>query len=319
MPTSHATRLQMTLSIFIPDFERRYAAAGRPRLPALERMLARSRKLESRSSAEFLAPFFGLEPPQLAPAPFMHLADGGDMDEACWFRAGFVHLAPDRDQLVLMPESLLQVTQEETAALTAAFNVMYGAEGWKLEVGSRGRTYLRCPKLLDAATHEPEAIAGQPVLEYMPTGSDAVKLKQLMNEIQMLFHTHAVNAVREEAGQPLINSLWLWGGGVLPKSSAAQAPTKIMSDFPLLQGLALWAGIKADAPAMSAIASDCLVELATDDMTVLERDWFATLLAQLKSGRLQKLSLYLGGFGILEIDSAAARRFWRRARPLGVP
>lgn len=308
----------MTLTVFILDFKRRYVAAGRPRLPALERMLARGRKLEPRSPAEFLAPLFGLEPRRLAPAPFMRLGDGGSGDEACWFAAGFVHLAPDRDQLVLMPESLLTVTGEEAGALAAAVNALYGPEGWKLELTRRGRAYLRCPKFLDAVTHEPEGIAGQPVLEHMPAGADAVQLKQLMNEIQMLFHTHAVNTAREESGQPLINSLWLWGGGVLPKSGAAQAPTKIMSDFSLLQGLALWAGIKADAPAMSAIASDCLVELAADDVTTLERDWFASLLAQLKSGRLQKLNLYLGGFGILEIDSAAARRFWRRARPLVV-
>lgn len=309
----------MTLTVFIPDFERRYAAAGRPRLPALERMLARGRKLEPRSPAEFLAPLFGLEPRRLAPGPFMRLGDGGSADGACWFSAGFVHLAPDRDQLILMPESLLQLTQEEAGALAAAFNAMYGAEGWKLELTRRGRAYLRCPKSLDAVTHDPETVAGQPVLEHMPAGADAVQLKQLMNEIQMLFHTHAVNTAREESGQPLINSLWLWGGGLLPEAASARAPKQVLSDLPLLQGLALWAGIEAIAPALGATGPDCLLGLAADDVASLGRDWFAPLFARLKSGKLQRLDLYLGGLGNFESSSAAARRFWRRARPLAAP
>ena len=309
----------MTLTVFIPDFERCYSAAGSPRLPALERMLARGRKLEPRSPAEFLAPLFGLEPRQLVPAPFMRLADGGNADGACWFSAGFVHLAPDRDQLVLMPESLLQVRSEEAASLAAAFNAMYGAEGWKLELMDQARAYLRCPEPVDAATHEPETIAGQPVFEHMPIGAGAVKLRQLMNEIQMLFHTHAVNTTREEAGQPLINSLWLWGGGLLPKPGELHASVKVMSDLPLARGLAMWAGVKPEAPAIDEVQPDHLVALEAVDVVSLESDWFAPLFAQLKSGKFKELSVYLGGAGIFELDSTAARRFWRRTRPLVVP
>lgn len=306
----------MTLTVFIPDFRRRFEAAGQPRLPALERMLARGESVGSRLPAESLAPFFGLEPRQLAPAPFMHLADGGSADGDYRLSAGFVHLAPDRDRLVLMPESVLQASDEERTALAAAFNAMYSAEGWKLEVNSQGRAYLRCPKPLDTVTHEPEAIAGQPVLEYMPAGADAVTLKQLMNEIQMLFHTHGVNVAREEAGRPLINSLWLWGGGTLPKRGVPHASVKVMSDLPLARGLAVWAGIKPEAPAIHEVRPDHLVALEAADVVSLERDWFAPLFAQLKSGKLKKLSVYLGGVGIFELDSAAARRFWRRARPM---
>ncbi len=175
-----------------------------------------------------LAPLFGLKCGDFPLAPFARLGDGGSADREYWLAASFVHLAPDRDQLVLMPGSMLQIGVEETAALATAFNDMYGAEGWKLEVYSQGRAYLRCPKRLDVVTHDPEAIAGQPVLEYMPVGVDATRLKQLMNEIQMLFHTHPVNVAREEAAQPLINSLWRWGGGVLPNTAALQAPAMIM-------------------------------------------------------------------------------------------
>src|SRR5579863_7481424 len=98
MPTSQRQSVPMPCSVFIPDFKRRFVAAGEPRLPALERMVARATRREAPSAAEFLAPLFGLLPQQLVPAPFMHLADSGQGDGAYRLCAAFVHLAADRDQ-----------------------------------------------------------------------------------------------------------------------------------------------------------------------------------------------------------------------------
>ena len=111
----------MALSIFIQDFRRDFQRAGHPRLPALERMAARgiSKRV---SPAEFLAPRFGLEPGELKPAPFMHLGDTGTRDGEYRLCADFVHLAPDRDQLVLMPAALLDVCRHELESLAAALD-----------------------------------------------------------------------------------------------------------------------------------------------------------------------------------------------------
>ena len=309
----------MAFTVFIPDFQRSFEAAGRPRLPALERMVARGVAVKAPAPTEFLAPLFGLEPSQLMPAPFMRLADGGGADGDYRLCAGFVHLAPDRDQLVLMPESLLEATSDEIAALAAAFNALYGAEGWELELAREGRAYLRCPRLLEVVTHEPAVAAGQAVLDYMPTGPDAVRLKQLMNETQMLFHAHGVNSAREDAGRPLINSLWLWGGGVLPKADEVTAPQSIMSELPLVHGLALWAGHTPEPLGIPSDEQETLLALAATDPSALEKAWFAPLFAQLKSGKLKRLRLYLGGFGLLALDVGTARRFWRLPRPLAAP
>lgn len=304
----------MPSSLFIPDFKRRFVAAGEPRLPALERMVARAVRHEAPSAAEFLAPLFGLQPGQLAPAPFMHLADSGQADDAYRLCAGFVHLAADRDQLVLMPQALLEATAEEQAALAVAFDGLYGAEGWKLELTAQGRAYLRCPRSLDVVTTEPGVVAGLAVLEHMPAGGDASTLKQLMNESQMLFHTHPVNRSREDAGRPLINSLWLWGGGSLPMTPPACKPQRVGGDLPLVRGLALWSGSIAGAP--GALADGALLGSASMDPMTMERDWFAPLFAALKAGAIKGLDLYLGEMGLFKLDPAAARRFWRRSRPL---
>lgn len=305
----------MALSIFIPDFRHRFEAAGRPRLPALERMVARG-GAKRLAPAEFLAPRFGLEAGSLAPAPFMYLGDTGTRDGEYRLCADFVHLAPDRDQLVLMPAGLLDATLQELDSLAAGFAALYGGDGWNLEVTAGGRGYLRAPRPLDLATWEPETAAGRAVMDYMPTGEDAPMLRRLVNESQMLFHTDPVNRAREEAGRPLINSLWLWGGGVLPGEPAAKSPARVLGGSPLLRGLALWAGRKPGAATLQAADEDTLLSLEAGDLAALERDWFAPLYKQLKSGRLKRLELYLGGFGLHELDSAAARRFWRRPKPL---
>ena len=307
----------MAVTLFIPDFKHRFVAAGGPRLPALERLVARAARHETPSVPEFLAPLFGLEPRQLAAAPFMHLADSGVPDGGYRMCADFVHLAPDRDQLVLMPQELLQATPEELTALTAAFNALYSAEGWKLEC-IQGRAYLRCPRSLDVVTTEPAAVAGQAVLGHMPSGADAALLKQLMNESQMLFHTQAVNRAREDADRPLINSLWLWGGGALPATASTRKPRRVTGDLPLLRGLAAWSGMAADTEGSAGPGDDVVLGSASMDIAAMERDWFAPALAALKRGNLTGLALYLGGMGSFSADPAAARRFWRRPRALVV-
>ena len=306
----------MAVTLFIPDFRQRFEAAGQPRLPYLERLVARAVQRPAPSEMEFLAPIFGLEPDRFAPGPFMYLADSGTADDAYRFCADFVHLAPDRDQLVLMPQPLLQALPEELRALAAAFDSLYGAEGWKLELMASGRAYLHSPRPLDVTTSRPDAVAGQAVLDHMPRGEDAVQLKQLMNETQMLFHTHAVNRAREDAGRPLINSLWPWGGGSLPaRVSASPSPT-VAGDLPLLHGIALWAGSEPEAVIPPAAAGECVLGSASMDPGAMERDWFAPLLARLKCRDVEELVLYLGGMGLFTLDSGAAKRFWRRPRPL---
>lgn len=306
----------MSCTLFIPDFPRAFAAAGRPRLPGLERILTRATRLPDVDAMAFLAPLFGLEAPTLAVAPFTRLADGEEPDTEFWLRADPVHLAPDRDQLVMLPAAVLEATQKELDALVSAFNAHYGAEGWQLVMRHPAYGHLRSPHVLDAVTHDPGSLAGRPVLESMPAGPGAAELKRLMNEVQMLFHTHPVNRAREEAGKPLINSLWLWGGGTLP-AFGGEAPTLVVSDLPLVRGLALWAGRAPVLPvAADSLEVDSLAALAADDVQVLERRWFALLFQQVQSGQRGVLTLHLGSMGIYRLDKSSAWRFWRRPRPL---
>ena len=308
----------MPATLIVSGFLRAYQAAGRPRLPKLERMLARATRGEPRHTHDVLAALFGVNATAIQPGPFMRLADGGQRDDRWWLRADPVHLAPDRDQLVLMPSSVLEARQDELQALAKSFDGTYGAEGWHLEFPQQDRGYLRAPRALDVLTHDPEPFVGGPVLAAMPTGADSQPLKQLMNETQMLFHTHAVNAAREEANRPAINSLWCWGGGQLP-SKTATAPNRIFGSLPLIVGMARWADKEIRPPNRNTNweEGDLFVLGEKNDPRSLDRDWFGPLLADIQEGRLSGLHLHLEDLGDFELDTAASLRFWRRGRPLG--
>jgi hypothetical protein len=307
----------MSTTLLIPGFLRAHQAAGRPRLPKLEQMLARATERETRHTDACLGALFGLPAADVQPGSFMRLGDGGQRDEGYWLRADPVHLAPDRDQLVLMPSDILEVQHAEVQALAEAFGSTYEAEGWRLEFPQVSRGYLRAPEALDAVTHDPEPFVGGPVLAAMPSGPDGTRLKQLMNETQMLFHTHAVNSTREEVGRPAINSLWLWGGGRLPAVTGT-APRRIITDLPLLRGLAAWAGQPVVEPSTAAqVLANDLIGLSVTDMDTLERDWFGPLLKLMKGGALDVLDIHLEGLGDFTLGPGAARRFWRLGRSLG--
>lgn len=279
-------------------------------------MLARATQREPRHTHDCLAPLFGLAAADIQPGPFMHLGDGGQRDEAYWLRADPVHLAPDRDQLVLMPPEILAAQHAELEALAAAFDATYGGEGWRLEFSAGCRGYLRAPQPLDVVTHDPAPFVGGPVLAAMPGGPDGTRLKQLMNETQMLFHVHAVNRAREEAGLAAINSLWPFGGGRLP-AATGRAPPRIVSGLPLLRGLGWWAGTPVVEPATAAeVAAGDLIGLAAGDMDALEREWFGPLFKVVKSGALGVLDIHLEGLGDFTLGPADTRRFWRRPGPV---
>lgn len=311
----------MPLTLVIPDLSRLAAAA--PRLPALETLLARAQRRPAPDVGLYgvLAQAFGLPGNGLPVAALTRLADSGARDAACWLRADPVHLVADRDQLVMLPLAALEVRAEEAQALTATFNAMYPDGDFRLEAPLPSRWYLRAPMNLDCMTHDPARIAGGAVFDYMPSGADAPRLKQLMNEMQMLFHEHPVNLAREAAGKPLINTAWLWGGGVLPEA-AARCP-RVMTNLPLVRGLALFSGSAcvawpSEPDALFADASALLAPSAEDVAALTEIELRAArpLLRGLRRGLLRALDIYPGGTMLYQVTRWQLRRFWRRRRPL---
>ena len=150
----------------------------------------------------------------------------------------------------------------------------------------------------------------------------------------MLFHAHPVNRAREAVGRPLINSLWLWGGGN-PLTAVASDWQQVWCDDPALRGLAWLNGIRSAEPPMDArtwqnevvdgqhlLHWDALrraaaygdVEGWLTQTDYLEQAWFTPLLQALRQGCLRELRLYPDDGWMYRVTRRDLWCFWRRFR-----
>ena len=298
--------------------------------PALETLLARgARSRQAPQSYEAtLCDAAGLPPD----APYAALRRLGEADAVrgtetagrLWLNADPVHLRFLQERLVLADPGQLDIRDDEAHALLAELNLHLGSSG-RFHFGAAGRWYLEVldPALCAEISPPPlSAVAGRSIERLLPPAGEARRLRRLFNEVQMLLHSHPVNAQREESGRMVINSLWLWGGGALPTApdhGDSQADDEnarsglpetgfdsIWSHDPLARGLARAAGVPARAQPETAAAllahaapdghalvvlDDLLAavqyesgEAYRDTLSRLENDWFAPLLAALQRG-----------------------------------
>lgn len=111
-------------------------------------------------------------------------------------------------------------------------------------------------------------------------------------------------------GKPPINSLWFWGGGVLPH--AVTSPHRqVRSRDSLLRSLALAAG--ADAQGEQRV--DALVDLRhLRSLEQFSADAVAPLLAAIARGELDRLVLDFQDGKTLTLQRTQRWRFWRKPR-----
>lgn len=294
------------------------------RLPALETMLARGDRhcTQTASLQQRLLQLAGLtstEDQELPLGPLCALGDGLAAGEGYWLCAEPVHLVADQDKVYLAARAAtLAIAETEAAALIAEFNTLYRDDGWQLFAPQPTRWYLRLPQSLQVCTAPPDGAVGCDVWLSRPQGRDGLRLQAALNEIQMLFHASAVNVRRRDSGLPTVNSLWLWGGAELP---AVTVPWRLVQgDDCLLRGIAACASIRSggvrDAGALLRETGDSLILLA-GEAAQLEADWFAPLLAAVRRGELDALEIHLDNCACsYRLDRRAARRWWRRRRPV---
>jgi len=274
--------------------------AARPagRLPALELLLARGRcsSSESRHLAAWLGQAFALGEGPLPAGALTAAGAGEEIDEQCWARLDPVHLRLMRDRLILLPGAALRITAEEAAALADALNAHFAGR-LALRVAEPARWAARLGDALEATAECPLELAGRDVDLCLPGGRDAKRAHQLLNEAQMVLHSHPVNEAREARGEAAINSLWLWGTGRKPAAHETR-----------------WHCVVADDPLALGEAGEVEETLAR-----LERDWFAPLLGALRSGRIGMVSCHIpDGPECVAFETIRGdlRRFWRRPKAL---
>ena len=301
-------------------------------------LLARGRRTSVKAGnlEDWLCRSFGIDEGSSIPAGALTAhAHGLNPGPDLWLRADPIHLRAGRDHVLLMPNQAFSITAPEAEGLAAALTPWLAGkfalhavrpDQWCLRIEGQGQS--------EASAKPPIDLAGANIDPHLPPKH----WHPLLTELQMALYEHPANTAREERGEPVINSVWLWGAGRLP--AAASGPWQSVSaDDPVALGLGRLAGMRHRAPGAGAadwlerapeegrhlVVLDSLrgvralgdLDALAKRLQELESNWFAPLLAALKSGRIGMLTIHIPeAAASFETARGDLRRFWRRPRPL---
>lgn len=215
--------------------------------PALATLLARGRQQATayESTEELLCNCFGVARQTDWPlAAITYAFDDGRPGNDYWLRADPVHVRIHRDRLILVDE--LDISANEAQALCGALASHFG-EGLDPLPMQPDRWYLRCADDPRIRTTPLSQAQGQHIDPLLPLGPGAMHWRKLLNEAQMLLFEHPVNLAREARGLPSINSLWFWGGGILPSTPAAPCGIELYGRDFTARALAKFSGAQVHA------------------------------------------------------------------------
>lgn len=269
--------------------------------------------------------------PPIAPA----LLEGFNLppDKGFWFIAQPSHLHIARDHLVLTDHRQLYLSERESRDLFAAVLPLFREIGLELAYGDAKTWFIRADGWQDLQTATPDAACGRNIDIWLPKGGSELAWRKLQNEVQMHWHTDAVNAEREARGAKPINALWLWGGAAAPQPPMAMPYTDLFN----LPGWTQAYGASTRQSLLSATLPEILdakperglliidkligAALAGDwgtwlqELHQIENEWLAPAHAALKSGTLKEIRLVLSDNTRLvewRVTKASLRKFWTK-------
>ncbi len=303
-------------------FPRRAEFSERPRLPALELLIARSdRRPGPTSYAEALFEHFGITGRQPLPtASVCHLADShGQAESRYLLHADPIHLRPDQDRLLAFDFDREALAPGTAGPFVEAFNHHFADSGMELLAPHPTRWYLALTSEPRVRCHPLADILGRNIDPFLPNGADGMQWRGLLNEVQMLFHSLPANHERESRGLLPISGLWFSGGGYLPGEVAAKvAPAALRAidgtrkvDCPLAAGLARLAPSGAIEPlriehAAGRAALDANPGAWAEALKALDAQLPILMRAALRLDSCDGFSLHW--------SPGMRRRIWRRLR-----
>ncbi len=243
------------------------------------------------------------------------------------YRADPVHLRADGMQLRLFSGKHVAPNADEADKLIKELN-LYFPDCEFCRGRDASRWYIRFAEPLNFDARTPFQMHQQIIDDELPTGRDAKKIHTLLNEFQMMMHQSEVNQLREAAGKPVLNSVWIWGGGEQFASQAGHHIRLYGGDF-LTRALANQCGINSQATPYAIEEVDGLSDPyhkviflndPTESLTAeskpleldeLERNWCKPLVNTLKRGKLKQLQI-VDNYRRLEVSHLDVWKFWRK-------
>lgn len=270
----------------------------------------------------------GLTPVQDYPiAAIAASADGLKVGGAYWLRADPVHLVLQRDSFSLTEPCPLSVLRADADAMISSLNQHFEPDGLMFCLGESGAWYLRVEQKLQIKTSLPAMAIGQNVAHYMPQGTTANVWVSYLNEMQMLLHGHAANAARELAGDVVVNSVWLSGGGVMPAPLTTNSAANgcIVGSSAFYRGLAQHCGLMYQHVASSVEHTISQWETRSEIRMQLPQAWLGTeqtfqeLLQALQTKKITQLVINLACYEktlTATINPLDLYKFWRKSKPI---
>lgn len=243
-------------------------------------------------------------------------ATGRDLPKPAAMRADPVRLAVSPEVAAVMDPDELSLEQGEAEELAEALNrEVFRSLDAELVVLEPARWVLQLGEVPKVTTMPLEGWIGADAAGGLPWGTDQQSWHRLVNEIQMVLAEQPVNRARREAGQPEVNSLWLWGGGVMPHSGtsswhgvwgqadglaglAEQSGVPYCGAVTDFREVARQAGVAppqlvvADPPRAAGARGNLGVKV--DALEALDRQWLAALDSALESRSLEGAWVVLG-------------------------
>jgi hypothetical protein len=243
-----------------------------------------------------------------------------------WFILHPVHIHVARDHLVLGDRRQLSITEAEARALFETAEILFEEAGKPLTYGDAHTWFVRADAWDGLQTSTPDTACGHNIDIWMPKGKGDREWRKLQNDVHMHWHTHPINTEREQRGLKPINSLWLWGGATDSVPRLAANPYKQCWHLPdWLQRpgepAATIATVSAPQSQPGLLILDTLIETVLADdwpawlarVQQLEADWFAPLLAALKAGEIERITLLASNNCALSeftVTATSLRKFW---------
>lgn len=265
--------------------------------PALGRMLGRGDRIETGDDGRRaqLKRFVRMTPAHWSLAALSREQERGDAGAFAWLRADPVHVRPDINGARLLGwGDGLQLSMEESQAFVAALQPLFGDAGFALDATSPDRWYLRMePGMALPELRDPAEALGTDLGDDIDTTPQHRRWRTLESEVQVVLHNHPANQQRARRGLPPVNSVWRWGGGVLPQSVERIDGWTLASRDPSVRILAAASGGGDELPAAWTLPER---DIAFDLHRVVKPeavidDWLAPAAGALRQGKLRLLML----------------------------
>ncbi|MDH5551937.1 MAG: phosphoglycerate mutase [Nitrosomonas sp.] len=277
-------------------------------------------------------------------APITLKAENSSMlftDKDFWMRADPVHLRIEQNHILLADNQVLNIAIKESKQLADTLNDHFANRGLEFLLMNHDRWYIKLRKTPDMKTYELSHITGKNINNFLPSGEDSKFWHHIFNEIQMLLHEHPINLARLARKELPINSVWFWGGGVMPASCRSPF-LQIWSDEFLSSALALASGTKhaklppnaktwqqSTAPGDHLVVIDRLWKKAQYNDTYgwreafkqLEKNWLSPLFATIQEGNLNTLTITSTNENATRNFTISRKnlwKFWRVTKPLSI-